>query len=68
MAPGPGSEGVSVWFTYLPTVNLLHFVQELVETGLHVVTLDLHHVQGGGGGGGEPAQGNVVELMRELFL
>ena len=44
------SGGGEHWFTYLATVNLLHFVQELVETGLHVLTLDLHHVQGRGGG------------------
>ena len=51
--------------SYLATINLLHCVQEFVETGLHIITLDLHHVQSGGEGVGEPALRAIVCFLPE---
>ena len=59
----------SVAVVYLATVNLLYFVQQFVETSLHIITLDLHHVQGGGGGGGGggPVEGKKGELYQRVI-
>ena len=56
----------SVAVVYLATVNLLYFVQQFVETSLHIITLDLHHVQGGGGGGGS-MEGKKGELYQRVI-